>query len=128
MQNHTTKRVLDTITRMTAAFHERDLDGVMATYEDGATVVFEPGAPISEPAGVRDAFRAMFQIEPRFAFGAHQVFVANDLALHLAPWTMTGRAPDGTEVADSGLSVAVLHRGPDGGWLLVIDNPHGQAR
>jgi ketosteroid isomerase-like protein len=38
---------------------------------------------------------------------------------------MTGKSPDGQEIKQSGLSVAVLRRQADGGWKMVIDNPHG---
>ncbi len=52
--------------------------------------------------------------------------VQGDIAVHFAPWTMTGTAPDGTEIKQTGLSVAVLRKQADGNWLMVIDNPHGQ--
>ena len=39
---------------------------------------------------------------------------------------MRATAPDGTKIQERGLSVAVLRRQPDGQWLMVIDNPHGQ--
>jgi ketosteroid isomerase-like protein len=39
---------------------------------------------------------------------------------------MTGTAPDGTPIRQSGLSVAVLRKQADGKWLMVFDNPFGQ--
>lgn len=48
-----------------------------------------------------------------------------NVALHLAPWTMTGTLPDGTPVSQTGLSVAVMRRQPDGAWRMVIDHPYG---
>ncbi len=51
----------------------------------------------------------------------------HDLALHLAPWHMTGVGPDGTAVESHGLSVAVLRRQADGRWLMVLDQPYGDA-
>jgi len=43
----------------------------------------------------------------------------------IAPWSMAGTTSDGQEIQQSGLSVAVLRRQADGGWKMVIDNPHG---
>ena len=55
----------------------------------------------------------------------HEVIVNGDIAIHIAPWSMTGRTPDGQDLAQSGLSVAVMRRQADGSWRMVIDNPHG---
>lgn len=118
--------VLAVVERMTAAFHKGDIDGVMASYEDTATIVFEPGNPVSDPAVLREMFLGMFTMNPRFDYSGHEVVVAGDLAVHFTPWSMKGTSADGAEIKQSGLSVAVLRRQSDGGWRMVIDNPHGQ--
>jgi ketosteroid isomerase-like protein len=46
--------------------------------------------------------------------------------MHFAPWTMTGKTPDGHEIKQSGLSVVVLRKQGNGKWLMVFDNPFGQ--
>jgi len=120
------QKVLDTVQRMTAAFQEGDIEGVMSSYELGAVVVFEPGKPVSDPAALREAFAQWFAFQPRFTYAGHEVFATGDLAVHIAPWTMQGTTPDGEPINASGLSVAVLRRQPDGRWLLVIDDPYGQ--
>jgi ketosteroid isomerase-like protein len=120
------KQVLATIERMSAAFQNADLENVMSAYETNAVVVFEPGRPVSDPAVVRATFQQWFAMAPRFEFAGHEVLVAGDLAVHISPWKMKGKAADGSPIEQSGLSVAVLRRQPDGRWLMVIDNPHGQ--
>lgn len=120
------KTALTHVETMTSAFHKGDIEGVMESYEPGATVVFEPGAPITDPAVLRGMFQGAFTLNPRFEYGGHEVYVTGDIAVHFAPWTMTGTAPDGTAVVNSGLSVAVLRRQEDGRWLILFDNPHGQ--
>lgn len=120
------EQVIKAVETMTAAFHEGDIDGVMASYEKEATIAFEPGTPIVERAAQREKFLQAFSINPRFEYDGHEVFVSGDTAVHIAPWTMTGAAPDGTSVEQSGLSVAVLRRQAEGQWLIVIDDPHGQ--
>jgi len=118
--------VLATIERMTDAFHKGDLEGVLSTYEHNAVVVFEPGQPVSDPEVLRATFKQWFAMSPRFEFEGHEVFLAGNIAVHLAPWKMRGKAPDGSDIQQSGLSVAVLRRQADGRWLMVIDDPHGQ--
>ncbi len=118
--------VLETVQRMTAAFHSGDLAGVMASYQQPATVVFEPEAPIDDRAQIEAMFEGSFAMRPKFEYSGHEVVIAGDVALHLAPWTMRGTAPDGSAIEQRGLSVAVLVRQPEGGWRMVIDDPHGQ--
>jgi len=88
--------------------------------------ILEPGKPVSDPAVLREMFSGAFMLNPKFTYSGHEVFVAGDIAVHYAPWTMKGRTPDGKDIEQSGLSVAVLRRQSDGEWLMVIDNPHGQ--
>jgi len=120
-------KILSTIDAMTNAFHTGDIDGIMRTYESGAVVVGEPGKPISGTPALRAMFAGFIAAKARFTFLGHEVIQAQDVALHLTPWRMAGVAPDGEVVEASGLSVAVLRRQPDGRWLMVIDDPFGDA-
>lgn len=117
--------VLEAIERMSNAFNRGELAGVMATYENPATVLFEPGKPASTTAQVRAGFEQFLLMKPEFRFSAHEVYLAGDIAVHHTPWAMQGTGPDGTAIEGRGLSVAVLRRQADGGWLMVIDNPNG---
>ena len=123
--NQDQKDVIAAIQTMTQAFHEGDLARVMDSYEPEATVVFEPGVPVSHRAGLEEGFRKFFSISPRFTYGEHAVTVCGDVATHFAPWTMRGTAPDGSAIEDHGLTVAVLRRQPDGRWRMIIDVPYG---
>ena len=120
------QNVLNSIKKMTEAFQNNDINGVMASYEPNATVVFEPQSPITDANVLREMFTEMAMINPVFTYSGHEVFVMDNLATHIAPWKMTATAPDGTTIQQSGLSVAVLRKQPDGKWLMVLDNPHGQ--
>lgn len=117
--------VLNVITTMTNAFQKGDYDAVMGTYEKNASVAFEPGKPISDAAVIRQMFEGFGAMKPEFSYAGHEVIVEGDIAVHFAPWTMTGTGPDGSTVEQSGLSVAVLRKQADGSWRMVIDNPHG---
>jgi len=123
--NKEQKEVLHAIIVMTEAFHNGDIEGVMASYAPEATVVFDRQTPVSGHDAIREKFMGAFAIKPRFEFAGHEVFIAGDTALHIAPWVMSATLPDGKQIQDSGLSVATLKRQKDGRWLMVIDNPHG---
>lgn len=122
----TEENALSTVLTMTDAFQRGDMQTLMACYEEGAAVVFEPGAPIADAATLREQFAAASALKPRFDYSGHETYVAGDIALHIAPWTMRATAPDGSTIEQRGLSVAVLRRQADGKWLLLIDNPFGQ--
>ena len=120
-------KVLGTIKKMGSSYNSRDIGAVMKAYEESAVVLFEPGSPISGVTAIKSAFEGSLAINPHFDFGKHEVTIAGDIALHLTPWKMTGKTPDGHNISQSGLSVAVLRKQADGEWLMVIDNPHGQV-
>jgi ketosteroid isomerase-like protein len=52
-----------------------------------------------------------------------EVLRADDVALVVNEWTMTGTAPDGSEVRQGGRSSDVVRRQPSGGWLVLVDKP-----
>lgn len=119
------KAALTAVEHMTSAFQNGDINGVMQSYEPNAAVVFEPGKPTNDAAQLRAMFAAMAEIKPQFKYSGHDVHVAGDIALHIAPWDMTGTGPDGQEIKETGLSVSVLRKQADGTWKLVIDDPNG---
>jgi ketosteroid isomerase-like protein len=128
LMNNETNQALQTVELMTAAFHNKDIKGVLSHYEKGAAIMFEAGSPITDPEILKQMFEGAFQINPTFKYPkGHEVYVANDIALHIAPWKMNGVAPDGSAISDSGLSVAVLRKQANGRWLMVLDNPNSQA-
>ena len=117
--------VLNAVEKMTHAFHNKDIKGVMKSYEPDAVVVFEPQQPVSDEHMLTEMFKGAFTLNPRFEYGGHEVFVNGNIAMHIAPWVMEGQAPDGTKIAQNGLSIAILRKQKNGEWLMVFDNPHG---
>lgn len=116
--------VLAVIEAMTGAFAAGDVEGVMETYAPGATVVGAPGRPVSGDADLRNMFAEFVASGVNFTYGQHEVVISGDTALHLMQWTAP--SPDGSEGMES-LSVAVLKRGEDGIWKMVIDHPFGDG-
>lgn len=124
--NEEQQKVYNVIVKMTAAFEKKDIDGVLATYEDGAIVMFEPQKPVTGKENLRMAFTQFVTMNPIFTYRGHEVYISGDIATHIAPWKMTGHLPDGTKMEQSGLSIAVLRKQADGNWLMIQDNPNGQ--
>lgn len=121
-------KVAHVVQVMTEAFNNRDMDSIIASYENGAAIMFEPGKAISNTETIKQLFKGFFQVNPKFTYPkGHEVYIANDIAMHIAPWTMVGKAPDGSDIVQSGLSVAVLRKQENGDWLMVLDNPNSQA-
>ena len=119
-------KVMKVILDMTEAFHKKDLKRVLASYEPNAVIVFEPEKPSSGVEAISEGFKGFFAVNPKFEYSGHEVFLNGNLAMHFAAWTMTGEAPDGNEIKQSGLSVVVLRKQSNGKWLMVFDNPFGQ--
>jgi len=119
--------VIESVETMTSAFHKKDIEGVINSYEQAAAVMFEPGSKVTNLAMIAEMFKGVFQTNPKFDYpDGHEVYIADNIALHIAPWLMKAQTPDGSRVEQRGLSVAVLRKQKDGKWLLLLDNPHGQ--
>lgn len=124
--NEEQKRVYSTIVKMVDAFQNKNIDGILAAYEQDAVVMFEPQMPVSGKETLRMVFGQFVGMNPQYKFAGHEIYISGDIATHIAPWSMTGQLPDGSAIAQNGLSVAVLRKQADGNWLMIQDNPHGQ--
>jgi uncharacterized protein (TIGR02246 family) len=120
------QKVYNVIVAMTDAFVKKDIDGVLATYENSAIVMFEPQKPVTGKDNLRMAFTQFVTMNPTFTYSGHEVYISGDIATHIAPWKMVAQLPDGTKMEQSGLSIAVLRKQADGNWLMIQDNPNGQ--
>lgn len=114
--------ILTTISTMTDAFAKGDIDGIMSTYEPAASVLAQPGQPVTGDEQLRAMFADFIASGINFEYGAHDVVISGDIALHLMKWTAP--SPEGDM---SALSVAVLRKQTDGTWKMVIDHPFGDT-
>lgn len=88
-----------------------DLDGVLALYEPGAVVAFPSGLRAVGRSQIRRAYAELFAVQPRFSPGvARPALIAGDVAL-----TAT--------VLPTGTAAEVARRQPDGTWRWVVDDP-----
>ncbi len=118
-------QIHSTIDTNNSAVAAGDMEGVLATFEPNGVLVGQPGMPAMGTPALREAFKQFMAIDPKITVTSHEVIQADDIALHSSTWIMSGKAPDGSPIEQSGFSVVVLRKQPDGRWLMVIDNPFG---
>jgi uncharacterized protein (TIGR02246 family) len=110
-----------------AAVGRGDIEGALAAFEPNAVMVAQPGMHASGTAALREAFKQFIGMNPKITVTAQDVIQAGDIALHSYTWDMKAKAPDGSPINQSGFSTVVLRKQKDGQWLMVIDNPFGDA-
>ncbi len=114
-----------TINSNNSAVSAGDMEGVLATFEPNGVLIGQPGMPAQGTDALREAFMYFMAINPQVQITSHEITQVDDIALHSCTWNMTGEAPDGSPIEESGFSVVVLRKQPDGRWLIAIDNPFG---
>jgi len=100
-----------------------DLDGLVALYEPAAVFEPQPGVVVEGRPAIRQALAELLALRPTMVAETVQVLRADDVALVINEWTMTGTAPDGSEVHQGGRSADVVRRQPSGAWLVLVDKP-----
>jgi len=106
-------------------FRAKDLDGLLALYEDDAVFLTAPSPILTGKAAIREALTGFLAIEGRFELETRYVARCGDIALLSNAWHLTGTAPDGSPVDMRGQTAEVVRRQPDGRWLYIIDHPFG---
>lgn len=120
-------KINSVVKKMSSAMELGKIEEVLAAYERGASLVTQPGKTASGPE-LREAFKGFISMKPKFNMPKHEVIESGDIALHISTWTMDAVDPaTGNPIKQGGLSLAVFRRQPDGNWLMVIDNPYGDA-
>ncbi len=100
-----------------------DLDGLVALYDPSAVFEPQPGVVVRGHPAIRQALTDLLMLEPALVAETVQVLAAGDTALVVNEWVLTGFAPDGTPVRQTGRSADVVCKQPDGRWLVAIDKP-----
>jgi uncharacterized protein (TIGR02246 family) len=100
-----------------------DLDGLVGLYEPTAVFEPQPGIVVHGDAEIRQALEELLATDPRITAETVEVLQAEDVALVINEWAMTGTAPDGSQVRQGGRSADVVRQQPDGRWLVVVDKP-----
>lgn len=108
-------------------FNARDLDGLMALNTDDVVFVPAPGQPVQGEEAVRGALEQFLGLNLPINMSVRHVFSSGNIGLAIADWTITGSAPDGSEIALAGTTADVAAYDDEHGWRYVVDNPFGTA-
>jgi len=119
------KDPLKVIYQLHEAINRGDIETILTSFEPDATFVVEPGTFAVGTDELRTAFEGILQSAPTIKTEKEHVIEMGDIALVHARWTLSGTAPDTSPISAGGYASAVLHRQPDGQWLVKIDNPLG---
>jgi ketosteroid isomerase-like protein len=103
--------------------NDRDLDGLLALYEDLATFVGPDGESASGKPEIRARLEGLLAMAPQITATDSDVVIAHDVALMSNRWAMKLGGLDSDSPSIDGRSTEVARRQYDGGWLYVIDNP-----
>lgn len=117
----------ETIEMFATKLNAGDVSGALGLYEPDATFVVEPGTAVVGLEAIQGALEGFAALQPALDGRIDQVVCADDVALVVNQWTLSGTGPDGTPVRLAGRSSDVLRRAPNGEWRIVIDNPWGDA-
>jgi ketosteroid isomerase-like protein len=109
------------------AFNHGDIDGMLAFYEEDATMLFAPNEILKGKAALRQALCQLSAMKLVAKHHKSHVIEAGDIALWVSNWSVAGMSADSSPISRHGSGSTVLRKGSDGGWRVAIENPWGAA-
>jgi uncharacterized protein (TIGR02246 family) len=105
-----------------------DLDGLVALYEGGATLIRTDGTPATGHDAIRAELAGILAAKPKITMNVKTVRRGGDnVAVLYNDWHGTVTHEEGEVEAVRGCAVEVVRRQPDARWLFVVDDPDGRA-
>lgn len=112
--------------RLAAAFRAGDLEAFLELYEPEATLIVPPeGREVRGREQIGAAVAPTIAQRPRFSSEVERKLEADGVALTCVRWRAGGE--DGAEGEMEGQGAVVSRRQPDGGWLILLDNPMNES-
>lgn len=99
-----------------------DLEGLVALYEGGATLVNRVGVHALGAGGIRESLDNLLALVPRLTPTSSKVVTAGGLALLSSRWQMAFGPLDDDAIKLEGTTYEVARRQPDGSWRYAIDD------
>lgn len=115
----------EAVEQLDDAFNRGDVEAVLDFYEEEAVMVMEPGRLAYAKAELRQAFKAILESKATAKQIKTHVIEADDIALFISKWILSGQTPDGASFSREFIATSVFRKQADGGWRLVIDNAFG---
>lgn len=108
-----------------AALNAGDLDALLGTFSNQATMRMTDGEVVQGPAALRNGLARLLALRPRIHNQVRRVLTSGNTALVLLDWTLNVTLPDGQPHEERGTATQVMEKGRDGGWRLLVSNPSG---
>jgi ketosteroid isomerase-like protein len=115
----------DLLNSQVEEFNKGNISFLMTLYEKDACFASKTGQIVKDPEKIRQAFQDFIDMGGKLDAKAKRVLHADNLALLITEWSLTGTEPDGKPINLNGRGTIVLRRQPDDTWLMVIENPWG---
>lgn len=120
------KTPLAAVHELDIAFNQGDLDATLSFYEDGASVVVEPGKPVIKgKIALRKSFTRALALKGIATQLKTNVIESDDLALFTSKWLFDWISPEGIPMHRESVATTVFRKAKNGEWLIVIDNSFG---
>ena len=112
--------------RFGEAYNANDLEALLALYEEDAILEFGDAGRVQGKAALRAALTPFLALRGTLSYDRRFCLVFGELALLSIAYRLTGgRAPDGSTVNISGVTVELARRPAAGTWKYLIDLPNG---
>lgn len=115
----------DIHTQFRDRFRARDVEGLLALYEDDATFLLGSDQALRGKVALREALLGFLSIDGDFRVETRYVASLGDIALLSIDWHLVGKDPSGQAAELRGRSAEVARRQPDGRWLYILNHPYG---
>ena len=109
------------------ALNSRDLDRVVALYDEAAVLRVQPDQTRSGMDAVRAEMRQLIAAGANMTNTLRHIFRRSDVALIIVDYVLRLTAPDGSPVVVTGTATNVLQHHREKGWRMIIANPQGTA-
>ena len=104
-----------------------DLDGLVALYEGGATLVRLDGTSATGHEAIRAELKGILTAKPHIVMNVKTIRRGgNNIAVLYNDFHGSATDDRGKTVQIKGCAVEVVRRQPDGRWLFVVDDPDGR--
>ena len=103
-----------------------DLEGAVALYEPGATLVMTEG-DLTGTDAIREGLAPLIAGKLHLRMNVVKVVRAGDVALLYNEWSGSAVGPDGRKIEMQGKAMEVVRQQPDGTWRFIVDDPYGRG-
>jgi len=107
------------------SFERGDVETILGLYDPGATVVPNPGNPITGLAGIRDTLQGFVALQGTLKAEQGPVLRGPGVATSYIPWTFDADL-SGEPFHLEGVATVMLADRPDG-WVALIDDFYGRG-